>query len=212
MATIKAHVSVTHRHDGQQTPEDRVTFGFRVESLRAVNKALGNRDLDNEAISVSVVTSRLNGIPGILVRSDHKSKRHLTVTEGHKIKDGEDSDGNSKFTRAPKKFEMSLISHQFPEISNLPPFGKGWVDAELLEGQIFIPLVAREDRVPPLQMNRRTKKERLADKAKVVVAKAAEELKIARESGAYRYTVVNDDLERAVREVVEIIEREQHNP
>jgi len=41
------------------------------------------------------------------------------------------------------------------------------------------------------------------------LAKAHEEIRIARESGAYQYTVVNDDLRRAVGEVVEIIQREQ---
>ncbi len=40
------------------------------------------------------------------------------------------------------------------------------------------------------------------------LARAEEELRIARESGAYEYTVVNDDLERAVREVVDIVSQE----
>ena len=40
------------------------------------------------------------------------------------------------------------------------------------------------------------------------LAKAEEELRIARESGAYGYTVVNDDLQKAIDEVAEIVTRE----
>ena len=40
------------------------------------------------------------------------------------------------------------------------------------------------------------------------LAKAEDELRIARESGVYEYTVINDDLDRAVREVVGIVAQE----
>jgi guanylate kinase len=38
------------------------------------------------------------------------------------------------------------------------------------------------------------------------LGKAKQELEVARKSGAYQHIVVNDDLERAIREVVDIIE------
>ena len=40
------------------------------------------------------------------------------------------------------------------------------------------------------------------------LARAEEELRAARESGIYEYTVINDDLDRAVEDVVRIVTRE----
>jgi len=44
------------------------------------------------------------------------------------------------------------------------------------------------------------------------LAKAAEEIRTARDSGVYTHLVVNDDLERAIQEVVEIVTRESRQP
>jgi len=41
------------------------------------------------------------------------------------------------------------------------------------------------------------------------VAQAEEEVRLARQSGAYEHYVVNDDLRQAVREIVDIVSREQ---
>lgn len=41
------------------------------------------------------------------------------------------------------------------------------------------------------------------------LAKARNEIEAARRSGAYKYSVVNDDLERAIGEVIAILEQEQ---
>lgn len=38
------------------------------------------------------------------------------------------------------------------------------------------------------------------------VAKAKEEIQIAQQSGIYNYTVINDDLEKAIQDVVQIVE------
>ena len=43
-------------------------------------------------------------------------------------------------------------------------------------------------------------------------AKADEEIRTAEQSGVYKYRVVNDDLETAVRQVVDIIKQEPANP
>ena len=44
------------------------------------------------------------------------------------------------------------------------------------------------------------------------LAKAAEEIRTARDSGVYTHLVVNDDLERAIQEVVEIVTQESRQP
>lgn len=70
----------------------------------------------------------------------------------------------------------------------------------------FVMIQPPDDR----ELARRLRDRRTEDEAALArrLAAARQEIRVARESGVYRYNVVNDDLERATRQVVDIITQE----
>ncbi len=144
-----------------------MTIGFSRADLSDVNRGLGGES-NEELLSLrtGVDVSVAADCSGVYLRGGLALSHHLILKKGRSRSEG----------WGPCSFDVALTAKQLPAISTLPEFGKGWVDAIVLEGQIFIPLVPEEDRKPVRKMKRRTKEQRAADEAEEVAAKIAAKL------------------------------------
>ncbi len=150
MATIKAHISVLYRHPNLKTQVDRVICGFAGEDRGRVDGILGHTDEEGRT-GVSVVVDLKNEC--VYLRGGAGLPHQLS------FKGGQFSGQGKKRKKGPDTYEVSLDNTQLPVISKMPTFGRDWVDAEVLDGQICIPFVLEDERRPPRTFNRRTKKE-----------------------------------------------------